>query len=210
MDATESMVKNMNKQKTSRVRLAAVCVPVCLLAMGARADELTLQVEQGLAALGYDTGPVDGTQTVATTVAISKFQAQNDMEVSGEVSPVLLGRIVARANSAEPPASSAAQSATADRAGSTPPAAGAGAVTTAQQACLQKLAEEKEKSSRRRRGLGSLVSAANRVASRFGVGQEVVETARDAAAVSGAASDLASAARDFGLTPEEAESCRTP
>lgn len=205
MDATESMVKNMNKQKMSRVRLAAACAPLCLLAMSARADELTLQVEQGLAVLGYDPGAIDGTQTVATTVAISKFQAQNGMEVNGEVSPVLLGRIIARANGAEPPASASTGTAT-NRAAST--AAGAGAVTTAQQACLQKLAEDKEKSSRRRRGLGSLASAANRVANRFGVGREVIETAQDAAVVSGAAGDLASAARDFGLTPEEAEPCR--
>lgn len=205
----------MNKQKTSLVRLAATCVPLCLLAMSARADEVTLQVEQGLAVLGYDPGAIDGTQTVATTVAISRFQAQNGMEVNGEVSPVLLGRILARANGAEPPASSsprpAANSGGSTSGGADPGNAGnAGAVTTAQQACLQKLAEEKEKSSRRRRGLGRLASAANRVANRFGVGQEVVETARDAAAVSGAAGDLASAARDFGLTPEEAEQCRRP
>ena len=32
-------------------------------------------IEQDLARLGYDTGPVDGEETLETTIAISKFQA---------------------------------------------------------------------------------------------------------------------------------------
>lgn len=209
----------MNKPKTNPGRLAAACVSVCLLAGSAWADELTLQVEQGLAALGYDTGPVDGTETLATTVAISKFQAQHQMDVTGEVSPELLGRIVARANGAEPPAAPPARTASrADGAQAAPGSAAAPApgersaedLQAARQACLQKLAEEREKSSKVKRGFGSLARAVGRTTNRFGVGREAVETAQDAYTVKGIADDLSSAASDFGLTAEEAEPCRNP
>lgn len=206
----------MNKQKTRPGRLATACVFVCVLAGSAWADELTLQVEQGLAALGYDTGPVDGTETLATTIAISKFQAQHQMEVTGEVSPNLLGRIVARVNGAEPPAAPPARTASRASGAQAAPAVpgersgSAADLQAARQACLQKLAEEKEKSSKVKRGFSSLARAVSRTANHFGVGQEVVETARDAHTVKGVVDDLSSAASDFGLTPEEAELCRNP
>ena len=55
-------------------------------------------VEENLAALGYDTGPVDGVETMKTVIAISKFQAENGMEVSGEVTPQLAGILAAKAD----------------------------------------------------------------------------------------------------------------
>ncbi len=61
--------------------IAVLCAP-------ASADDLTLMVEKDLAALGYATGPVDGEETMETVIAISKFQAENQLEVTGEVTPM--------------------------------------------------------------------------------------------------------------------------
>lgn len=73
--------------------------------------------------------------------------------------------------------------------------------------CLQRLAASKEGVAKKKRGLGGLVNAASRVAGRFGVGREIAEKLGDAYVVSEAGGDLAGAARDLGLTPEEAEVC---
>ena len=42
-------------------------------------------VEQDLDRLGYGPGPVDGEETMETTIAITKFQAASNMEITGEV-----------------------------------------------------------------------------------------------------------------------------
>ena len=56
-----------------------------LLAGVSAADNMTMMVEQELDRLGYATGPVDGEETLETTIAISKFQAENNLDVTGEV-----------------------------------------------------------------------------------------------------------------------------
>lgn len=76
-----------------------------------------------------------------------------------------------------------------------------------QQQCLERLAASREGVVKKKRGLGGLVNAANRIAGRFGVGQGVAEKLGDAYTVSEAGGDLAAAARDLGLTSEEAEVC---
>ncbi len=48
-------------------------------------------VQLHLQALGYDVGAVDGEMSMQTVIAISTFQAEKGLEVSGEVSPQLLG-----------------------------------------------------------------------------------------------------------------------
>lgn len=58
-------------------------------------DDLTESVQKHLDALGYDTGNTDGEASVMTSVAISQFQAENGMDVTGEVSPQLLGALAA-------------------------------------------------------------------------------------------------------------------
>ena len=60
-----------------------------LLAGVSSADDITMMAEQELDRLGYATGPVDGEETLETTIAISKFQAENNLAVTGEVSPAL-------------------------------------------------------------------------------------------------------------------------
>jgi peptidoglycan hydrolase-like protein with peptidoglycan-binding domain len=98
----------------------------------AAADELVQIIEEKLAALGYDTGDVDGEATVKTAVAISQFQAENGMPVTGEPSPQLAGILSAKAGGSN----AAAKSQVA------PPE---GVDTAAVEACLDRKREEKEK-----------------------------------------------------------------
>ena len=78
--------------------LAAVLALVTTVSPVAGADELTLMAQQDLAELGYDVGAVDGEASTETIIAISQFQAENDMEVTGEVSPQLVGALRAAVN----------------------------------------------------------------------------------------------------------------
>lgn len=48
-------------------------------------------VQRHLQALGYDPGNTEGELGVQTTIAISQFQAEKGLEVTGEVSPQLAG-----------------------------------------------------------------------------------------------------------------------
>lgn len=63
----------------------------------ASADELTQRIQKDLVALGYDPGTISGEVTTDTTIAIAKFQAERDIPVTGEVSPVLAGILSAAA-----------------------------------------------------------------------------------------------------------------
>ncbi|HSG63867.1 MAG TPA: peptidoglycan-binding domain-containing protein [Gammaproteobacteria bacterium] len=58
-------------------------------------DDLTESAQNMLQALGYDTGNTDGELSVETTIAISQFQAEQGLEVTGEVTPQLLGILAA-------------------------------------------------------------------------------------------------------------------
>ena len=68
---------------------------VTFLATPAGADDLTAIIQTDLQTLGYEPGSTDGEMTVQTAVAVSKFQAENGLEVTGEVSPQLAGVIKA-------------------------------------------------------------------------------------------------------------------
>jgi len=60
-------------------------------------DNLTQSVQLHLEALGYDPGNTDGEASVQTSIAISQFQAEKGMAVTGEVSPQLAGILEAEA-----------------------------------------------------------------------------------------------------------------
>ena len=62
-------------------------------------DNLTQTVQLHLQALGYDVGNTDGTASMETTIAISQFQAERGMEVTGEVTPQLAGILAAEVDS---------------------------------------------------------------------------------------------------------------
>ena len=112
-------------------RLMVVLVAGAMLQVAA-ADELVQIIEEKLDALGYDTGDVDGEATVKTAVAISQFQAENGMPVTGEPSPQLAGILSAKADAANATTKS-------------PIAAPAGADSAAVEACLDRKRAEKKK-----------------------------------------------------------------
>lgn len=62
-------------------------------------DNLTQSVQNHLQALGYSVGNTHGDLDTNTVVAISQFQAENGMEVTGEATPQLLGVLAARVDS---------------------------------------------------------------------------------------------------------------
>jgi len=171
-----------------------------LLAGAAAADDLTMMVEQDLARLGYDTGPVDGEETMETVVAISKFQAANQMDITGEVSPDL-----ARALMTANPAGAAAAAATPAPAPAMDPAA----LQAAQNACLQEKVAAAQAAQKKKRGLGRLVSAVTRTASQVG-NYALARTASDVYYAGATADDLSAAAKDLGLTEDEVAACQNP
>jgi len=167
------------------------------------ADELTMMVEEKLAALGYATGPVDGVETMETVIAISKFQAENGLEVSGEVTPQLAGILSAKV--ANPDLQTGGATSTAAAAPARDPAA----LQAAQEACLKEKMAAAQEAQKKKRGLGRLLSAVTRTASQQG-NYEIAEKTRDIYSASATADDLAAAAKDLGLTDDEVAACQNP
>lgn len=60
---------------------------------------LTESVQRHLQALGHDVGDTDGEMSMETMIAISTFQAEKGLEVTGEISPQLLGILSAEVDS---------------------------------------------------------------------------------------------------------------
>lgn len=60
---------------------------------------VTESVQRHLQALGYDVGDTNGEMSMETTIAISTFQAEKGMQVTGEVTPQLLGILSAEVDS---------------------------------------------------------------------------------------------------------------
>jgi hypothetical protein len=120
------------------------------------------------------------------------------------------GRPVALPPTASPAAAAvaaipaAAGSATAAAPG-TPSAADA--ARQAQEACLQEKMAKAQSAQKKKRGLGSLVSAASRAAGLLG-NQDFVRKTAEVHSASAAAGDLASAARDLGITEDEIAACQ--
>jgi hypothetical protein len=79
----------------------------------------------------------------------------------------------------------------------------------AQQACLAQKVKEAEEANKKKRGLGLLMSAVGRVASKFG-GAEITRAMGDVYSANATADDLAAAAKDLGLTEDDIEACRNP
>ena len=170
------------------------------------ADDLTKIIQQDLVTLGYDPGNTDGEATTQTIVAISKFQAENNLDVTGEASPQLAGVIKAAIKQKNAPAAAA-------QALSTPaPPQDAAALQAAQQACLQEKIAANQESNKKKRGFGSLMRAVSRTASRVGgdAAYDIARTTHDIYGVNATAADLESAAKDLGLAESDLEECRNP
>jgi peptidoglycan hydrolase-like protein with peptidoglycan-binding domain len=176
------------------------------------ADDLTRMIQQDLQTLGYDPGNTDGEATVPTVVAISKFQAEHDLEVTGEATPQLAGVIKATISQGEPTAA-ATSAAAAPAPQVTAPAPDLAALQAAQQACLQQKVSEREESAKRKRGFARLAQAVTRSASRLGsdgVSEDVSALSSAVYDANAIASDLQGAAEDLGLTDSDIEDCRNP
>jgi peptidoglycan hydrolase-like protein with peptidoglycan-binding domain len=166
----------------------------------ASADDLTRRIQKDLVALGYDPGNISGEVSTDTTVAIAKYQAEHDMPVTGEVSPLLAGILSAevdkqRSGQAVPAA--------------TPAAPDPQALQAAQQACLQDKVAAAQASQKKKRGFGHLMSAITRTASRTG-NYDLASTAGDVYSAGATVDDLSAAAKDLGLTEDDVEACRNP
>ncbi len=177
------------------------------LAPIALADDMTLMVEQDLDRLGYATGPVDGEETMETVIAISKFQAENNLEVTGEVSSDLVRSLMM----ATPGQSGSVAESTADSiaSASAEPAMDPAALQAAQNACLQEKIAASQATQKKKRGLGRLLNAAVRTATRQG-NYELSRTANDIYYAGATADDLAAAAEDLGLTEDDVAACQNP
>ena len=164
------------------------------------ADELTQIIQQDLAALGYDTGGVDGEMTMETVIAISKFQSENNLEVTGEASPQLAGIIKATSS---PQLEISATVVNPDPA----------ALHTAQQDCLQAKVTAAQQSQKKKRGFNSLLKAVSRTAGKLGgidMNSQIAKTSSDIYDANATAADLKQAAEDLGVTEDDIESCRNP
>ena len=159
-------------------------------------DPLVQSIQRDLVALGYDPGNTRGELSTPTVVAISKFQAENNLEVTGEATPQLAGILAAKR----------------DAAASSPATASSGteSLEEAQAACLQQKIDAVKK---KKQGFGRFMKAAANTASRYGgtkVSNEVEKASAEAYKADATAKDLEEAADALGLSKADIESCRNP
>lgn len=165
-------------------------------ALAAGGDPLVQSIQRDLIALGYDPGSPDGTMRTPTIVAISKFQAENQLEVTGEATPQLAGILAAKR----------------DAAGGSGASSGAKTqpLEQAQQECLQAKIDAAKK---KKRAFGRVMRAAANTASRYGgssVSREVEQASQEAYKADATAKDLEEAADALGLSEADVEACRNP
>lgn len=196
-----------------RVLLMMILAVSILGLPSVQADELTQMAQQELQALGYDIDNTDGEMTTKTAVAISKFQAENNMEVTGEASPQLVGALRAAGKQQAAPAAAETASAPAVAATSMTPEEQAADLQARQQACLQEKVAAAQERNKKKRGMLRLLSAVSRTSRQFGdsgLANDISRASWEAYNINATANDLEQAGKDLGLTPEEMEACRNP
>jgi peptidoglycan hydrolase-like protein with peptidoglycan-binding domain len=151
---------------------------------------LVVMVQKHLTNLGYDTGNTKGDMNTETIVAISQFQAENGLPVTGEVSPQLAG-ILAAQSSAKAPEPTPEE------------------LKGAQQACLQEKMEAAQAAQKKKRGFGSLLSGVGKVAAQMG-NYDIAGYTHDIYQANSTAEDFKQAAKDLGLTEEDIAACENP
>jgi peptidoglycan hydrolase-like protein with peptidoglycan-binding domain len=159
-------------------------------------DPLVQSIQRDLRALGYDPGSTDGELSTATVVAISKFQAENGLEVTGEATPQLAGILAAKRDAAVSSASGGGGNAQ--------------SLEEAQATCLQQKIDAAKK---KKKAFGRVMRAATNTASRYGGSQvtsEVDQASREAYKADATTKDIEEAADALGLSKDDIESCRNP
>lgn len=199
----------MMQPKKSTMLVIGLFFLLAMFFTDALTDDLTKRIQVDLVTLGYDPGNVEGEVTDDTIAAIAQYQAEHDMPVNGEVSPLLAG-ILSAAVTKQEQASAAADG----KKAATKPAApdqDEEALKQAQQACLQQKMEAAQKANQTKRGLGSLMSAVGHGASLGGYdASKVTQVSQDVYSANATAADLSAAAKDLGLTEEEVSECQNP
>jgi hypothetical protein len=87
------------------------------------------------------------------------------------------------------------------------PAAAAAPDVSAQKACIEAKAQQKQEAQRKQQGMGRLMGAVGRAASRLG-GDAFTRAISDMQLGKATADDVAAAARDLGLTEDEIAACQ--
>lgn len=177
----------------------------------AYSDELTQIVQRDLTTLGYDPGQASGESTTKTIIAVSKFQSEHDLAVTGEITPQLAGVIQAEITRQNKPAK-AAQPATVVQTQTTPELDQAD-LKARQQACLQEKAAAAKQANALKSGFGKLLSAVSRTSSQFGSGttaSAISTTTSDVYSANATVNDLEGAAKDLGISESDVDACRNP
>jgi peptidoglycan hydrolase-like protein with peptidoglycan-binding domain len=173
----------------------------------ASGDELTQIVQEDLINLGYDPGPADGHPSTKTIIAVSRFQSEQGLEVTGEITPQLAGVIKATISKGGNGAGSAQAASTVS------PEHAAADLKVRQEACLQEKVAEAKQSAQMKSGLSKLFSAVSRTASSYGGGEvasQVSTSANDASSINATVSDLEGAAKDLGISQSDIDACKNP
>ncbi|MBW2507273.1 MAG: peptidoglycan-binding protein, partial [Deltaproteobacteria bacterium] len=169
------------------------------MSVTASGDPLVQMIQRDLITLGYDPGAPNGEMSTPTIVAISKFQAENGLEVTGEATPQLAGILAAKRDAAGGSGASGAGSGT-----KTQP------LEEKQKVCLQ---EKIEAAKQKKRAFGRVMKAATSSATRYGganVSREVEKASQEAYKADATAKDLEEAADALGLSKADVEACRNP
>ena len=172
------------------------------------ADDLTRMAQEELNALGYDVGKADGEAGTMTIIAISQFQAEQGLEVTGEVTPQLIGSLKAAGNKKGSPGKSTTVAAT-----QMTPEEEEQDLRRRQQECLQEKQAAAQQRAKTARGFGKLLSAVTRTSNSYGGGElagDISSTSREIYDANATVTDLSGAAKDLGLTDDEVEACRNP
>ncbi|MGE0623172.1 MAG: peptidoglycan-binding domain-containing protein [Pseudomonadales bacterium] len=160
-------------------------------AASAGTDTVTLTVQEKLAALGYKVTP-SGTMDTETAIAISQYQAENNLPVTGEPTPQLAGILSAAAAS-----------------GGTSKSRSPEELQAAQQACLEQKMAEAQAAQQKKRGFGSLMRGVGRMAGQLG-NYDLARTTSDVYQAGATVEDFSQAAKDLGLTEDDIAACQNP
>jgi len=155
------------------------------------ADPMVLMIQEDLAELGYNVSPT-GTMDTTTAIAISQYEAEYEMPVTGKPSPQLAGILAAGGAS-----------------GGNSKERSPEELQAAQQACLQEKMQAAQAAQKKKRGLGSLMRGVGRLAGQMG-NYDVLETTGDIYEAGATSEDFSRAAKDLGLTEDDVEACQNP
>jgi len=177
---------------TRTALLSMIAASMLVTAPVVLADELVQMIQKDLVALGYDPGTIDGQLTTKTQVAISKFQTDNGMPVTGEASPQLAGVTSSKVDQMRNGGKQAQAEASAEE------------KAAAERNCQQKKAQESAEKREKATGFRRLAGAGTRLLGRYG-SSEAASTATDVYVTGSVASDAAVAADELGITDEDCE-----